>query len=146
MKNSRTLITILALISVAGISFGGFSYFHRADSENVYVYNCGIIDFKPTTLTKFCADAEVGVADLEWDTWNAKGASGIGKFSVNPCRPTCTDGIWQFANVNVKLSKSVKDHGKIVLSKIDLVAVDKKNLPTENSPSLEWTLESKPLD
>lgn len=139
------MIILLALVSVIGISFGTFTFFQRAATEEVYVYNCGIIDFKPTSLTPYCADAGVIVGNIEWDKWGAEKATGVGQYAVNLCKPTCTDGTWKIAKVEIVLTKSVVDNGKKVLSRIDIVTSDKTNLPQRTSPRYGWDLEAKLL-
>ena len=145
MKNSRPLLFVLAIVTVVGISLGTITYFNRALLEHVYVYNCGIIDYKPQSMTPYCADVGAGVGNLEWDTWGSKGATGTGLYGVNLCKPTCAAGKWKFADVNVTLSKSVKAKGKTILTHIDIISQDKKNLPQRNSAYIGWNLESKPL-
>ena len=141
MKTTRPLLILLTLISVIGISIGTYTFFHRAATEQIYVYNCGIVDFKPTSLTQFCANAGAGVTDIEWDRWSESGASGTGQYAINLCEPTCADGKWKFADVKVALSRSVQDQNKKVLSRVDLVTIDGKNLPESSSPKLGWNLE-----
>lgn len=145
MKNSRPMLVALSIVTVVGISLGMITFMNRALLEHVYVYNCGIVDYKPQSMTPYCADAGAGVGNLSWDTWGAKGASGTGLYGVNLCTPTCVDGKWKFADVNVTLSKSVKANGKTILSRMDIVTVDHKNLPQSHSPSMGWDLVSKPL-
>lgn len=96
-------------------------------------------------MTPYCADAGAGVGNLEWDTWSAQGATGTGLYGINLCTPTCADGKWKFADVKVTLSKSVVSNGKTILSRIDIVSKDNKNLPQSDSPSFGWDLERKPL-
>ena len=144
MRNFRPLLIVLAIVSVIGISLGIVTYLNRALLEHVYVYNCGIIDYKPQSMTPFCADATAGVGNLQWDSWSAKGATGTGLYGINLCKPTCAKGKWEFANVNVALSNAVKADGKTILSRIDIVTQDNKNLPRSNSPKFGWNLERRP--
>ena len=137
------MLVALSIVTVVGISLGMITFLNRALLEHVYVFNCGIIDYKPQSMTPYCADAGAGVGNLSWETWGAKGASGTGLYGVNLCTPTCADGKWKFADVNVTLSKSVKVNGKTILSRIDIVTTDNKNLPQGHSPSMGWNLESK---
>ena len=125
MKNSRPLVIVLAIITVVGISLGTVTYFNRALLEHIYVYNCGIVDYKPQSMTQFCADAGAGVGNLEWDSWGAKGATGAGLYGVNLCNPTCADGKWKLADVNVSLSKAISVNGKTILTRIDIITKDK---------------------
>ena len=145
MKNSRGLLAVLSVISIAAIALGIFTYVHRAVSEQVYAYNCGIVDYKPVSILKSCGDARVGVVDLQWDTWGADGATGVGQYWINPCKPDCAQGKLQYADVKVKLSASVVDKGKKVLSQIELITADGKKLPLHPTASDSWILESKPL-
>jgi hypothetical protein len=145
VKNSRALLIVLTIVTLVGISLGTITYFNRALLEHVYVYDCGIVDYKPTTMTPYCADAGAGVGNLEWDSWGAKSATGTGLYGVNLCEPTCADGKWKFADVNVTLSNSVTANGKTILSRIDIITKDRKNLPQGNSPSLGWDLEQRAL-
>jgi hypothetical protein len=57
VKNSRALLIVLTIVTLVGISLGTITYFNRALLEHVYVYDCGIVDYKPTTMTPYCADA-----------------------------------------------------------------------------------------
>lgn len=141
MKNFRPLLIVLSIVTVVGISLGTVTYLNRALLEHVYVYNCGIVDYKPQSLTPYCADAGAGVGNLEWDSWGSKGATGTALYGVNLCDPSCADGKWKFADVNVSLSKVVESKGKKIMTRIDIITQDKKNLPQSNSPSLGWNLE-----
>ncbi len=145
MKNSRPLVIVLAIVTVIGISLGTSTYLNRALLEHVYVYNCGIVDYKPQSMTPFCADASAGVGNLEWNSWGSKGAKGTGLYGANLCEPTCTDGKWKFADVNVALTKTVKANGKTILTRMDIVTKDNKNLPRSNSPKFGWDLERRSL-
>ena len=145
MKPTRTMIILLAVVTVIGISIGTFTYLHRAVSEQVYAYDCGKIEYKPTSLTPYCADAGVGVSGIRWERWSAEKATGTGKFGINLCEPTCSAGKWKSADVTVILTKSVLDKGKRVLTRIDFETVDGKNLPLSDKPTNGWDLQTKPL-
>lgn len=145
MKNSRGLLAVLSVITVAALAVGIFTYLHRAASEQVYVYNCGIVDYKPESITKYCADEGVVVGYIQWDTWSAEGATGVGKYAINPCVPNCVSGKWEYADVKVKLTKSVLDKGKKVLTQIEVTTTDGKKLPLGTSASDTWALVTTPL-
>jgi hypothetical protein len=138
-------LIVLSIVTVVGISLGTITFFNRAILEHVYVYNCGIVDYKPESMTPHCADAGTVVANLEWDSWRAKGATGTGLYGVNLCDPSCAAGKWKFADVNVALSKSIKANGKTILTRMDIITKDRKNLPQSQASSLGWDLERKPL-
>lgn|SRR5487761_2662235 len=139
------MLVALSIVTVVGISLGMITFLNRAVLEHVYVYNCGIVDYKPDSMTPYCADANAGVGNLDWNSWGAKGARGTGLYGINLCTPTCADGKWKFADVNVTLSKSVKAQGKTILSRIDIVTTDHNDLPQADSDSMGWDLERKPL-
>jgi len=147
VKSTRGLLVALALISVLGVSIGAYTFLHRAVSEQVYVYDCGIVDYKPTTMTQYCADAGVGVANIKWESWSDKGATGTGDYAANNCEPSCVAGTWKYAKVDITLSKPVKDKGKTVLSRIDLQTQDPKELlPLLKTSSEGWDLEANSLN
>jgi hypothetical protein len=146
MKNSRGLFAVLGIVTIAALGFGTFTYLHRAAAEQVYAYNCGLVDYKPISLTKDCANEGIAVGDLQWDTWGADGATGVGKYAANPCKPTCTAEAWQYVDIKVKLTKVVTDKGKKVLSQIEVTTSDGKKLPLSNSATDSWVLVSNPAD
>lgn len=132
---------ILALATIVGISFGGYTFVNRAITTQAYVTNCGIIDYKPTTILKFCADAGVAISAIEWESWSAKGASGKGKYQINNCEPSCVEGKIYYAEVGIELTKAKKINGKKVLTFISLKTKDGSNLPLSTSPLDAWPLE-----
>lgn len=141
MKTPRYLLVVLSLISVIAISIGGFTFIKGAASEHVYAFNCGLVDYKPTTLTQYCADAGVAITDIKWETWNAKGATGTASYALNQCEPSCAAGKWLFVDVNVELSKAVTHQNKTVLSHIEIATVDKKKfLPMSKLRTQSWDL------
>ncbi len=139
------MIIFLALVTVMGISWGLYTYVSNAETEHVYAYNCGLIDYKPLSLTPFCADAGVGISGIKWELWGAKKAAGVGRYEMNLCDPSCAAGKWVYAKVNVTLTKALLDKGKKVLSRIDFASVDGKNLPLSNKSTNGWDLATKPL-
>lgn len=128
-----------------GLGIGTYTFLHRAVTEHLNTYNCGMLDFKPTSMPQFCAEVGAGVATIKWETWQESGAMGTGQYAINVCDPSCAEGKWKFADVKVKLSQAVRDQNKTVLSRIDIVTIDGKNLPHNSSPDLGWDLERRPL-
>jgi len=139
------MIILLALVTVIGLSWGMYTYVSNAKIEHVYAYNCGLMDYKPTALTPFCADFGVGIAHIKWDVWSAAKATGVGQYGMNLCEPSCAAGKWVYADVNVTLTKSLLDKGKKVLTRVDFGTVNGKNLPLSNKSTNGWDLERKPL-
>ena len=132
---------IVLLASVLGLGYGGYTFINRAVTSQVYVTNCGMQDYKPTTIIKFCADSGVGVGAIEWSSWSADGATGEGKYQINDCLPNCAAGKQHYADVSVVLSKSKNIKGKPTLTFITITTKDKKNLPLSDSPSDAWPME-----
>ena len=132
---------IVLLATVVGLSYGGYTFINRAVTSQVYVTNCGIQDYKPEVIIKFCADAGVGVGAIEWSTWSAEGASGEGKYQINDCLPSCVEGKQFYADVTVELSKTKTIKGKPTLTYIKVTTKDGKNLPLSASPADAWPME-----
>ncbi len=132
---------IVLLATVVGVSFGAYTFVNRAVTSQVYVTNCGIQDFKPNSLTKFCADAGVLVDSIEWQSWSKDGAYGKGIYHINDCEPTCVEGKFHEAQILVTLSKVKTIQGKPTLTFITVTTEDKKNLPLANSATDAWPLE-----
>lgn len=129
------------LATIIGLSYGGYTFVHRAVTTQVYVTNCGILDYKPTALLKYCADAGVRIDKIEWTTWSADGATGEGLYQINDCTPTCVAGKPHFADVEIILSKGKSIEGKKALTYISIKTKDGTNLPLSNSHSDEWPME-----
>ena len=140
-KARRSKGWIVLLATAIALAYGGYTYIHTAISQQLYVTNCGIVDYKPHVLLKFCADAGVGVGDIEWTQWSKAGGEGTAKYTANDCDPTCVDGSFITKEVFVKLSKLKKIHGKEAFTYIQVESKDKKALPLLNSMDDEWSLE-----
>lgn len=132
---------IVIVASAIGLSYGGYTFINHAITTQIYVTTCGHLDYKPTVILKFCADAEVGIGQIQWSTWSAEGASGTGVYEVNDCAPSCASGKFHYADVRITLSKSKTSDGKIALTFISISTKDEKNLPLSQSTSDSWPLE-----
>ena len=132
---------IVLLTTVIGICFGSYTFIHDAVATQVYVTNCGSVDYKPTVLIKFCADAGVQISQIEWDAWGANVAIGVGIYEINDCEPSCVAGTIHYADVKITLSKSKEINGKETLTFITVTTQDGKNLPLNDSPKDAWPLE-----
>ena len=84
--------------------------------DQVFSFFCEVIDQKPEIVSTTCADLGEGVFDIQWDTWSASGATGIGTYSVNQCEPNCAEGIRIEAQVSVALSNLVSDGSRYFLT------------------------------
>ncbi|CAB4842415.1 unannotated protein [freshwater metagenome] len=139
LRNSKGWIVLLA--TLIGLGFGGYTFVNRAVTAQVYVTNCGILDYKPTAILKFCADTSVGIDKIEWATWSAEGATGEGIYQINDCEPTCVAGRLYFADVEIILSKGKRIDDKKALTYISIKTKDGTNLPLSNSHNDEWPME-----
>ncbi len=139
LRSSKGWIVVLA--TLIGLTFGGYSFTKNAVSTQVYVTNCGKLDYKPSLIIKFCADAGVLISHIEWSSWSADSAVGKGAYEINDCQPTCVAGKVHHADIEIVLSKSKLIQEKRALSFITIKSKDGKNLPLSNSPIDEWPLE-----
>ncbi len=139
LRRSKGWVVILA--TVVGLSFGTYTFVNRAVTTQVYVTNCGMQEYKPDSITQYCADAGVTVDSIEWESWSKDGALGKGIYHVNDCEPSCYEGKFHEADVEIRLSKVKTINGKPTLTFIMITTKDKKNLPLETTPINQWPLE-----
>lgn len=82
----------------------------------------------PSDIIITCADANMGVEKIEWESWNTVEASGKGVFYENDCNPDCASGQILQQNAVISLSGIQKDKfGKIIFSEI-VIQTDRKQL------------------
>ena len=142
-KARRSQGWILALATIVGLSFGGYTFVQRAISSHVYLSNCGIVDYKPNMLFKICADGGVGVSSIKWESWDKSGASGAAIYTINNCKPTCVAGTKKSVAVDVTLTGSNPLHifrNKSVLVHVVVKSKDGKPLPFNKSDTDSWDL------
>ena len=107
------------------LRFSDFDY--SGKSNPVFVFDCvDEHDARPVELIITCADANMGVRNIMWDSWNTLEASGKGEFFENDCEPDCASGliIRQAATIQLIEAKTDK-FGKRVFSQI-VITTDKK--------------------
>ena len=139
LRYSKGWIVLLA--TVVGLGIGGYTFINRAVTSQVYVTNCGILDYKPTAILKFCGETSEGIGKIQWQTWSADGATGTGLYQINDCQPTCKVGKIHFAEVKIILSKSKIISGKPALTFIAIESRDGSKLPLSNSSKDAWPME-----
>lgn len=135
---------IVLVATVAGITWGAFTFISHATSSQIYINNCGTLDYQPDVLYEACADGNTGVGDIDWVDWKKDGATGDGVFAINTCEPDCASGQFLKSRVNITLTGSSPlkiFKGKPVLTHIRIEQVDKKNLPLSDSAVREWDLD-----
>ena len=104
-----------------------------------YFNDCGYPEYKPQSLTEFCADAGNGVTKIKWSSWTSTKAVGTGSFYVKLCDPNCADGKVVWAKVKVVLSGAKVTRGKRYLMNVTVSSTNGKPLPGESkSTSIRW--------
>jgi hypothetical protein len=94
-------------------------------SENVYTFVCEIPNQQKPELIYFaCADGNTGIGKIEWSTWEATGATGVGEYFANDCDPDCANGTFGFTNVNLKINKPIGVKGKVHLTELTYDSVE----------------------
>jgi hypothetical protein len=104
-----------------------------------YFNDCGYPEYKPQSLTEFCADAGNGVTKIKWSSWTSTKAVGTGSFFVKLCDPNCADGKVVWAKAKVVLSGAKVTRGKRYLMNVTVSSTNGKPLPGESkSTSIRW--------
>jgi hypothetical protein len=104
-----------------------------------YFNDCGYPEYKPQSLTQFCADAGNGVTKIKWSSWTSTKAVGTGSFYVKLCDPNCADGKVVWAKAKVVLSGAKFTRGKRYLMNVTVSSTNGKPLPGESeSTSIRW--------
>ena len=104
-----------------------------------YFNDCGYPEYKPQSLTEFCADAGNGVTKIKWSSWTSTKAVGTGSFYVKLCDPNCADGTVVWAKAKVVLSGAMFTRGKRYLMNVTVSSTNGKPLPGESeSTSIRW--------
>ena len=94
-------------------------------SEDVYTFVCEIPkQQKPELIYFACADGNTGIGKIEWSTWEATGARGVGEYFANDCEPDCASGTFEFARVNVEINRPIDVDGKVHLADLTYESVD----------------------
>ena len=94
-----------------------------------YVNDCGYPEYKPQSLTQYCADAGTRVTKIKWSSWTNTRAVGTGSYYANQCDPNCADGKLLWAKVKVVLSGAKFTHGKRYLMRVTVSSINGKPLP-----------------
>ena len=94
-------------------------------SEDVYTFVCEIPEQQKPELIYFaCADGNNGIGKIEWSSWEATGATGVGEYFANDCDPDCANGTFGFTNVNLKINKPIGVKGKVHLTELTYDSVE----------------------
>ena len=132
-RSAIIAITILAL------SASFLTTHATATTPPSYFNDCGYPEYKPQSLTEFCADAGNGVTKIKWSSWTSTKAVGTGSFYVKLCDPNCADGKVVWAKAKVVLSGAKFTRGKRYLMNVTVTSANGKPLPGESkSTSIRW--------
>ena len=94
-------------------------------SQDVYTIVCEIPgQQKPELIYFACADGNEGIGKIEWSSWEATGAIGVGEYFANDCEPDCASGTFEFARVNVEINRPIDVDGKVHLADLTYESVD----------------------
>ena len=131
----RTIATATLMVSLAAAVVTNAS----AATPPSYFNDCDYPEYKPQSLTEFCADAGNGVTKIKWSSWTSTKAVGTGSFYVKLCDPNCADGKVAWAKAKVVLSGSKFTRGKRYLMNVTVSSVNGKPLPGEfKSKTISW--------
>ncbi|WP_327140261.1 hypothetical protein [Nocardia sp. NBC_01327] len=81
----------------------------------------------PKDITITCADADLSVAGIDWESWTGDSARGKGTQNRNTCEPSCATGTHESLPVTVELTDPVDGY----FSRITVTATD---LPAQTYP------------
>ena len=111
-------------------------------ATEVLTWDCESAVHKPISITLTCADGGWSLQQITWTSWTKKGAEGMGTFRENLCKPSCADGEFVEAKVNLKLSDLTPYKGKFYLKTIDIITQDGKDFPwgARGEGSITWDL------
>jgi hypothetical protein len=135
----RIKLQAIALISIFALYASLLTPSATAATPPSYFNDCGYPEYKPQSLTEFCADAGNGVTKIKWSSWTSTKAVGTGSFYVKLCDPNCADGKVVWAKAKVVLSGAKVTRGKRYLMNVTVTSTNGKPLPGESkSTSIRW--------
>jgi len=112
-------------VDQSGESSGDLISIDGVLSQDVYTFVCEIPEQQKPELIYFaCADGNEGIGKIEWSTWEATGARGVGEYFANDCEPDCASGTFEFARVNVAIDRPMGVDGKVHLADLTYESVD----------------------
>ncbi|MBB5912068.1 hypothetical protein BJY24_000935 [Nocardia transvalensis] len=122
MRSLHRAVT-LAAIAAAGCAGDPAATEHSppTGAASAHVKDCASqLLTEPAQITVTCADGNLAVADIAWESWAPDSAHGSGTEHFNTCTPNCASGQQQSTPVIVRLS--APEAG--VFSRIELTAQD----------------------
>ena len=141
MNKPRAVLAISAVFLSAALIASYFQFQQPTiKATEVLTWDCESAVRKPESITLTCADGGWSLQEITWTSWAEKGAEGMGIFRENLCKPSCADGEFVEAKVNLKLSGLTPYKGKFYLKTVDIVTQDGKDFPWGKSGMIEWNL------
>lgn len=140
MSKSKVTITAGAVLLSAALAVVLFSTQGSPSltPRNVLTWDCDTSAYKPVSITITCADGGIYVEKIRWSAWSREGATGIGTFSENLCKPSCAEGQQVEAPVNLRLSNLTEQNGNYYLRALDISTTDGKDFPWGRAGSFNW--------
>jgi hypothetical protein len=94
----RTFGLVIGLAIALGVTAA------QAEARTFYPNCTGKLQYKPRSITVFCADAGMIVSRISWSSWGEREARGrSSRASVNECDPNCAQGKTQRFTVGLRL-------------------------------------------
>jgi hypothetical protein len=140
VNKPRVAITAGAVFLSAALAVSLFSSQQSKTPapEQVLTWDCETAEYKPESITITCADGGIFVEKIQWSTWSKEGATGMGIYSENLCKPNCAEGKTVTAPVKLTLSNLAEYKGKIYLRTLDITTSDGKDFPWGRVDGFQW--------
>ena len=141
MNKPRAVLTTSAVFLSAALVASYFQFQQPTiKATEVLTWDCESAVYKPESITLTCADGGWSLQEITWTSWTETGAEGTGTFRENLCKPSCADGEFVEAKVNLKLSDLIPYKGKFYLKTIDITTQDGKDFPWGRSGMNTWNV------
>ena len=139
MKQPRAVLATSAVFLSAALVASYFQFQQPTiKATEVLTWDCESAVYKPESITLTCADGGWSLQEITWASWTEKGAEGTGTFTENLCKPSCADGEFVEAKVNLKLSDLTPYKEKFYLKTIDITTQDGKDFPWGRAGMIKW--------
>lgn len=138
----RKVVLILVLILIPTLPLINYFLMYRASvghlSTEVFTWDCEYAESKPEAITFTCGDGGQYVDGITWSIWGINGAQGTGKYHVNSCDPSCAEGEFLSAEVEITLSELTEYKGLNYLRTLTMKTLSGEGLPDSGESTFEW--------
>lgn len=148
MKLRKFLVALSISLFISGCGFQNgtadeFKLTEVTDSRqvkpsDVLTFSCEILSARPIEVTTSCADFGTAISKIEWKTWTANGAAGIGIYVINDCDPNCASGKVSQSPVRMNLDGLYTDGERYFLRY--LTFAESEDLSPSEKIAGEWDL------